>query len=41
MVAGVFYHVGECKCWSLYWMAVGVSYHVDDISVVDEDLHGG
>ena len=41
MVVGVSYHDGECKCWSLSWMVLGVSYHADDISVVNEDLHGG
>ena len=41
MVVGVSYHAGESKCWSLSQMVVGVSYHADDISVVDEELHGG
>ena len=41
MVVGVSYHAGECKCWSLSQMVLGVSYHADDISNVDEDLHGG
>ena len=41
MVVGVSYHASGYKCWSLSRMVVGVSYHADDISVVDEDLHGG
>ena len=41
MVAGVSYHASGYKCWSLSRMVVGVSYHADDISIEEEDLHGG
>ena len=40
MVVSVSYHASGCKCWSLSRMVLGVSYHADDISVEEEDLHG-
>ena len=41
MVVGVSYHADGYKRWSLSQMVVGVSYHADDISIEEEDLHGG